>query len=348
MLGAIPDGAVGALYAWADYINTCGGLDGHPVKIVSADDTGDPSQAISNEQTMVETDHVIAFAGDFVPTVGAQADTYLRQVNVPEVGGDGVAPNYFSSPLWYPVTTQIDEQALAAARLAASEGKTKLALFSCVEFPTVCSQLSKFVIANAASAGVQIVLDAQVSLTQPSFAAQCQQAKNAGAQAVMTFTDSASFQRAADDCASSIGYHPQWVTLGLAAQGQQQTDPALQGAFVPEGSFTWVDDSTPAEQLYHRVMAKYAPTEPQNGTTSEVWASAMLLTVAAAGHLGANPTPAQVIAGLDSVKNDNLDGLTPPLTFQAGKAPAPSSCYFSARIVNDKWTAPDGNKLLCP
>lgn len=348
VLGAIPDGAEGALFAWADYINTCGGLDGHKVKVISADDTGDPSQAISNEQKMVETNHVIAFVGDFVPTVGTQADTYLKQAGVPEVGGDGVSPVYYSSPMWYPVTTQIDRLALAAVRLAVQAGKKNFALFSCVEFPTVCSQLSQYVQANAPSVGAKVVLNAQVSLTQPSFAAQCQQAKSDGADAVMTFTDSASFQRAADNCASAVGFNPQWVTISLAAQDKQSTDPALQGAIVPEGSFTWVDNTSPAEQLYHKVMSKYAPTEPQNGSTSEVWASAMLLTVAASGHLSANPTPAEVIKALDGVKNNSLGGLTPPLTFSAGQPPPPAACYFSAKIVSNKWIAPDGNHLQCP
>jgi branched-chain amino acid transport system substrate-binding protein len=347
VIGAIPQQAQGALYVWANYINSCGGLDGHRVKVVSRDDGGDPSVAISDEQQMVQQDHVIAFVGDFVPIDGQQADSYLEQAKVPAIGGDGVNPIYYTGAMWFPVTTQIDNLALASVKLAVKAGKSKLAILYCVEVPTVCSQLDSYVHNHAQSVGANDVLDSAISLTQPSFAAQCQQAQGLGATVVMTFSDSASLKRAADDCASSLNYHPQWITISLAANTLLQSDPALQNLMVPEGSFTWVDNSTPAEQLYHAQMAKYAPSEAQNGTTSEVWASAMLATVAARGHLGASPTPAAMLQGLYSVQNNNLGGLTPPLSFHSGGPPNPISCYFAAQVINFKWTAPAGNALQC-
>jgi branched-chain amino acid transport system substrate-binding protein len=347
VIGAIPQQAQGALYVWANYLNSCGGLDGHRVKVISQDDGGDPSVAISEEQQMVQQDHVLAFVGDFVPTTGQQADTYLEQAKVPEIGGDGVNPIYYTGAMWFPVTTQIDLLALDAVKLAVKAGKTQLANFYCVEVPTVCSQLDTYVHDHAQSVGATDVLDAGVSLTQPSFAAQCQQARSRGATVIMTFTDSASLKRAADDCANSLNYHPQWITISLAANTILQSDPDMQNLMIPVGSFTWVDNSTPAEQLYHSQMAKYAPSEPQNATTSEVWASAMLTTMAARGHLGANPSSASLLQGLYAVQGNNLGGLTPPLSFHGGGPPTPISCYFAAQVIAYKWSAPAGNTLQC-
>jgi branched-chain amino acid transport system substrate-binding protein len=347
VIGAIPQNGENTLFVWTNYINSCGGLDGHRVKVITADDGGDPSVDVSQRQKMVQQDHVIAFVGDFIPTDGQQAASYMEQANVPEVGGEGVSPAYYASKMLFPVTTEINHLALAAVKEAVKAGKNKFAVFYCVEVPQVCQALDTYVHANGASVGGTDVLDAAVSLTQPTYASQCQQAQSRGATFVIMFTDSASDKRAADDCTGTLNYHPLFATSSLGANATMQSDPGLQGQIVPQGVFPFSDNSTPAEALYHAQMAKFAPSQPHNGTTSMVWASAMLAAVAARGHLGANPTPAAMIQGLYSVKNNNLAGLTPPLTFPAGGVPAKIACYFNLKIVNYQWVATAGDTLQC-
>ena len=77
--------------------------------------------------------------------------------------------------------------------------------------------------------------------------------------------------------------------------------------------------------------------------------SAVRLHGAKAGGLGANgttPTSAQLVNGLNSLKNDTLEGTAPPLTFTAGQ-PHPVDCWFTALMKDGKASLPDGLKVTC-
>ena len=53
-----------------------------------------------------------------------------------------------------------------------------------------------------------------------------------------------------------------------------------------------------------------------------------MLAVAADQDLRATPTSAQFLQGLWSIKNNNLGGLAPPLTFTQNADATPSNCYW--------------------
>jgi branched-chain amino acid transport system substrate-binding protein len=49
--------------AWAQWVNSHGGLNGHPVKLFQEDDGGNATQALQLAKKLVEQDHVIAVVG---------------------------------------------------------------------------------------------------------------------------------------------------------------------------------------------------------------------------------------------------------------------------------------------
>ena len=63
--------------------------------------------------------------------------------------------------------------------------------------------------------------------------------------------------------------------------------------------------------------------------------------------IGEPPTSEAILDGLWTVKNDNLGGLTHPLTFVKDQKPTPSTCWFNAAIAGNAWASPDGFKLQC-
>ncbi|HWE68159.1 MAG TPA: ABC transporter substrate-binding protein [Acidimicrobiales bacterium] len=350
VIGAVDQNSAVPVQVWADYANACGGLDGHQVKLFTADDGGDPSTAVSETQQMVQTDHVIAFVGDFAVLTGPAEDAYLEQNKIPEIGGDGVSTVYYADNMWFPVTTDFNDLGLAALGAAKKAGTTKLAVFYCVELPTLCGATATVVENNATAQGMTDVLNAPVSLTQPSFAAQCSQAQSAGANVIFSLVDSAGQVREADNCATAANFHPSYISISLSANSDQPSDANLQGLFITVGSFPWTDNTTPAEKTFQAQTVKYAPSELLNATSSADWASGILAMQAAAGNLSAsNPTSAQILKGLYSIKNNTLGGLTAPLTFtNNGQPPTKISCYFAAQVENKKWTAPFGDTLQCP
>jgi branched-chain amino acid transport system substrate-binding protein len=68
--------------------------------------------------------------------------------------------------------------------------------------------------------------------------------------------------------------------------------------------------------------------------------------VASSVHLGPTSSPSVLIAGLDKVSNDTFGGITPPLTYTAGK-PASVPCSFLVGIKNGNWTELAGLKTVC-
>jgi branched-chain amino acid transport system substrate-binding protein len=107
-----------------------------------------------------------------------------------------------------------------------------------------------------------------------------------------------------------------------------------------------VANDLPAEREYAAALARYAPTLEQASSTSAVWTSGALLREISK-TLPATVTSADLLKGLYQVKNNDLGGIAPPLTFVEGK-PAPDfTCYFIQKIVGGKFTAPHGSKQTC-
>src|SRR5436309_1970508 len=72
--------------AWVADVNSRGGLNGHPVRLINADDGGNPNQALALAKRMVEEDKVQAFYAIHAPTTLQAVTPYLEQKKVPACG----------------------------------------------------------------------------------------------------------------------------------------------------------------------------------------------------------------------------------------------------------------------
>jgi branched-chain amino acid transport system substrate-binding protein len=86
---------------WARWINDRGGLNGHPVKFVVADDGADPSRHRALVQQMVETQGAIALVGDGEVVTGASSVEYLTAKGIPVIGNEGGSDWFYSSPTYF-------------------------------------------------------------------------------------------------------------------------------------------------------------------------------------------------------------------------------------------------------
>jgi branched-chain amino acid transport system substrate-binding protein len=69
-----------------------------------------------------------------------------------------------------------------------------------------------------------------------------------------------------------------------------------------------------------------------------VWAVGQTFKLAAKrAKLTADSTPADVLKGLYTFKNETVDGLTPPLNYVQGK-PTFITCWFAQEIKSGKFT----------
>ena len=328
--------------------NAHGGLNGHPVHIFIEDDGGDPSTSVSEVEQEVTQDHVIAFVGNFVPLTVSASEPYLAQQDIPVIGGDSDANEWWESPVLFPQGSSAyppSAEADFTINAAVVRGYTKMAVLYCVEDPGCTTTVSPFIQDGTVTDGATTVYSSSISLTQPDFTAQCIDAKNAGATFVYFAGDSDSLIRMADDCVAQ-GYHPIYAVDSLAVTATLVSNSNLNGLLAGQSDFPWIDSFTPAQATYQQAMKTYAPSEAGSASTSAEWTAGML-AVEADKYLTASPTSAEFFQGLWSIKNDNLGSLAPPLTFTQGKPATPSPCYWLMTIKNGQFVDVNNGSYQC-
>jgi branched-chain amino acid transport system substrate-binding protein len=97
-----PEDVAGAKAA-AMAINASGGINGHPVKIISCNDQFNPNVAAQCARS-AQTDKVAAVVGN-KSTNGTVIDPILQQEKIPSVGDQPIAPLDNTSPITFPLVS---------------------------------------------------------------------------------------------------------------------------------------------------------------------------------------------------------------------------------------------------
>jgi len=334
--------AAGLTVRW---LNDHGGLNGHPVKLVTGDSQSDPSRYAALVKQMVERDRVIAFVGNQVPLSAQGGAQYLVDHGVPAVGGDLTQELWFQNPMMFPHGSTLETLALGVMQIAAQQSKPKVAVFWCTE-ADVCGKFNQYMSSSKAKAtGADLVYSAQISLAQPDFTSECLQAKQRGAQAIMLAMDPNAQSRVARSCTQQ-GYSPMWLGASMAIADVSKNDPNLNGMWGSVPIFPWPAADSPATQLFQAAVKQYAPNMITGAASASVWTAGMLLR-SIAGSISDTPSSADIVNGLYTVRNTTVDGLTSSLTYEKGKPYTVPSCYFTVKIDGGKWVAPDGSKPRC-
>lgn len=349
VLGELFSPVVPALQTFVKAQNDCGGLNGHPIKLIIGDDRGDPSTARSVASRQINNDKVIAFVGNIqVLTIDAMVDL-VTQAQIPMIGGDITNNTWFSSPIIFPQGPP--PQSIGYGYVEAAlrvYGKKKLASVYCAEVPQACSQIDQAFRELAPKLGAQVVNSTRISITAPSYQSQCVQLQNDGAELVALTFDAAAQARFTNDCAK-VNYKPNYVAypLGVGNEKQFLGNRNLGNTYVPLNAFAWMANETPAEKFYQASVKRYNPGFTSGNAASLGWVAGAL-AVAGSAKLGDAPTSAQFLEGLYSVKNNNLGGLAAPLTFNPGKAPKIPYCLFGVKSNPDNtgWEKPT-SKATC-
>ncbi|MGQ0624831.1 MAG: ABC transporter substrate-binding protein [Sporichthyaceae bacterium] len=350
--GPITASARTALAVWAKHLNASGGLACHPVQVFVADDGADATRAASAVAQLVNERKVIALVATFSALSMTGLIDGAEKAKIPVVGGDLLAFEWNTHPLFFPQGSGLEGQAGGALIELVRQQKTKLGLLYCVE-ATACTNASKLIPERAKALGAEIVYSSPVSLTQTDFTAQCQNAKNAGVQALGVAVDGSSIGRIARSCAS-LGYFPPLISNGLVISPAQAKDPNIRKntLFTASSNAPWMRTDTPGQREYAAALAQYAPGLETDGASMAAWAAGMLFKAGienlGASAIGRALTTADVFTGLGRIKNEDLDGLAPPLTFSPNQKFAPLvQCVYFELLTTQGWTAPRGSRPLC-
>jgi branched-chain amino acid transport system substrate-binding protein len=353
LAGAVSASARTTAAIWAQDVNARGGLACHPVTVYSRDDGGDPARASALVRELYTQNKVVALIANPVVFSVAGFRDAVEELKLPAIGGELLAPDWNESPYMFPQGARFFDQIVGFLKQGVEKGKKKIATLYCVEV-TACSEGIAYGRAEGAKrAGAELVYDSAISLTQTDFTAQCQNAKNAGADQLVLGMDGSAMTRVARSCAA-LGYKPLLSGLGGTISSAQAADPNLRsfGLAVASGVAPWTETDTPGLKTYHEALARYAPSLQADGPSIQAWTSGKLLEAAIAGvaskaRSGPLSSPL-VLEGLGTVKKNDLGGLAAPITFTPNQKLAVSSgCVFYQLLTPQGWTAPTGSHAVC-
>lgn len=335
--------------AWADWVNANGGINGHPVKVITEDDQGSSATALSQVETLIDNDKVVAIVVASDNEVSAFDGVAIAK-GVPLVSGAANATDWLTKVGMFPTPTGVvDGLADQVAVAAKFGGSKKLANLYCAEI-AACQQANPIMQGVAKQAGVGFTSLA-VSSTAPSYTAQCIQLQQEKVDyAVMSFTASAAI-KFVQNCQAQ-GYNPTWGTSEQSIDNQFLSLPNFT-AFSAGYAFPSTADAAPVA-AFRDAMGKYASNGNwREGTGSFTWdgLQAVAAALKTAAPAGTTPTAAQVAAALYGLKGSTLGGLLPnPIAWVQGK-PAGFTygpCYFVEEVKGGKLLAPDGLTPQCP
>lgn len=343
--GAAQAPGVKALQVWAKWVNAKGGVNGHPIEVLIADDAGDPARHSAAVRDMVENKKVIAFVNQWASQTHQGAAGYLAQKRVPVIGGEATNSVFWSNPMYFPQSLHFTDLFNATLATAARfiDGR-RFGSLVCRE-SQICEDASRGYKAGAQAAGFEVVYEGKGSLAQPDFTGECLAARGAEVELLAVIFDANSVKRVARSCAAQ-GFKPTYVIGNGISDGGTARMPEFEGAVGATGSFPFVVNSTPGTKEFHDAYRRFAPNEELAQASSLGWTAAKLFERAAA-KLGDQPTSEQLLEALWSIKGDDLGGLTSPLTFVKDQPAPRAACYYALRISGGKYVAPDGATRTC-
>lgn len=335
--------------AWANSVNSAGGVSGHHVELKLSDDSSDPGKSVIKIQEFVSAKVDVILDLSVLDSAWAK---FASQAKIPVVGGGFNHDPYYQDPYFYPSGQTNDSITYAVVATAKQAGATNFGQLYCAESPQ-CQQSIELIKSAGQQLGVPDVYAASISKTAPNYTAQCLAAQQAGVTALIVEQSAPVIVNVAKDC-DRQGYHPIYVIEGTGFTMQEPSAAGLRdNLWAPFPDIPFFAD-TPFVQKMNSVLDQYYPglrTNPVDWAQNSVqtWTGGLLIqaAVAAAGVGPSNAvSAADVSKGLDSQQGATLDGWSPPLTFAAGK-PHPVKCWFTARVQNGTPALANDGKPTC-
>jgi branched-chain amino acid transport system substrate-binding protein len=335
--------------AWADAVNASGGINGHRVQVITEDDASNPSTADSVAQTLI-ADHVVAIAdmslndAAFAPVVEA--------AKIPVVGVFTAGATFDTNPDFYPQGTTDNSIFPAIVATTKTAGATNISNFYCAEEST-CAMGAPLVTAAGKQAGVPDVYNEAISFAAPNYTAPCVAADQKHVAALFIADIPAVIMKVASDCAVQ-DFKPIYVIDGETFSMDLAAAPTLKQNLWAMFTDLPFYANTPAVRAFDAAMDRYYPGKRENASVLDedafmAWISGKLLQDAIkAGSLTVHDTPSasEVKKGLTSLKGDTVGGLTPPLTFAAGKTHH-IDCWFEGRVQNGVPRVENHSRVYC-
>ena len=349
-LGALFAPGIAAVKAWAADLNARGGINGRKVKVLFADDGGDPSRALAIVRNFVEKDKVVAVIAEHGPVTVAAVLPYLEKVGVPRIGSVEGNKAVQYSPVSFQATVGGDRGTgwSHILPLLLAPNVKKIYTLYCREIEA-CSNYNDRVKEFAPKLGLTVVGSSQSSIAQPDFTPEVLAAKSAGADAIVPILENASTIRLAR------AVNRQGGDLLISTQQSMDADSFYKnGGKDVEGilgaSSTAAYATSAKMKDYRDAIDRYQPGAERSSFAASAWAHGKLFEVVAK-QVGANLTSAALIEALYALNGETLGGIVPPITFPRDRSKDNvNNCIVIGKVEGGKFVPRDGDpdKFTCP
>jgi ABC-type branched-subunit amino acid transport system substrate-binding protein len=178
---AIPELLSGA-QASAAAINAKGGINGHPVQIVSCNDQANPNQATTCADQAV-SDHVTAVTGFFL--FGTSTYSPLVAAKIPVIDTNPVAPTSGTEPDAFPINAGTISGWYGLGSELAETGHKRVALIECST--AACTGNGPLVVSGVTAGGGAITSTVLAPIGSPDFSSYVQKALSSGNPQAIVF-----------------------------------------------------------------------------------------------------------------------------------------------------------------
>jgi ABC-type branched-subunit amino acid transport system substrate-binding protein len=299
--------ALAAAKASADTINASGGVNGHPISIISCDDQETPAGATKCAEQAV-TDKVTAVTGVFL--FGTQTFSILQPSSIPVMDADAIDPIDLSASNSFPINAGSDPVFYAAALKVVQSGAKRVAILAGNSASDALG--AQAFVQAVKNAGGTVAKTVTVTLGAPDYSPYVQSALSAGnvqgllydgtvsdLQKLVQATQQANFN-------GPIGMNLAGSTTAIVKQLGAQANNLYMAStyFVPPSS-----EASP----FTASMAKYAPQAALDPVSEGVWAAVQTVAKALAGT--SNYSAQGLFSALESQTALSIGPYAPTLNF---------------------------------
>ena len=335
--------------AWVGDVNARGGLNGHPVRLVSSDDNSEPGRALSEARRMVEQEKAIAILGTWMPLTLHAVTPYLEEKQVAAIGTCNCEPADDDSPMVFPVGPGgLGNAFLHSLPMLTSVDQSvrdNIGVLYCREAP-ICPFTQKNLRTLQKDMNFKIVWEGQASIAAPDYTSEMLSAKSAGVKALIDVIDNYSVLRI-ERSAQRQGYEVIHSVQHSMFDSRFEGMPELDGVYTASAVPMW--NLSPKMADYREALKKYVPGGVPAAWGATPWVGGKLLEKIAKAF-SPNPGPADVLAGLFGLNNETLGGLLPGVTYYKGEKHKMSNmCMIPVRMKDKKFVPRDGDpdKFIC-
>ena len=306
--------------AWAEYINSQGGIHGRKIKVLLKDDGYNPTRAMTNLQEM--KGNVFAICGLLGTAVLNAAKDYCPENKIPLITAYGDVRIWARQPkdklhyIFIAYPDYEDEAEYITNYAVKNLGSKKIALFYQNDDYGKMAMAGVEKALKAMPGKAKLVATVPYEVTERALGTHALKMKESGADAAILYPTPSHGALILKEMAK-VDYHPKVLTtftLGDPIMYKVAGD-VWEGTYIALPGNSGVPDSEPEADRVTDILKKMNPKIEGKEYLALFGAVSMMHLVQGLKNAGPDLTPESMVKGMEKIKNWKPEGLGAPVTY---------------------------------